>query len=48
MTTRGQKPRRTRDKGSWVRSSYVICDVENAKKHGTGEKRKQREEEQKE
>jgi len=48
VITRGQRLRRTRDKGSWIRSSCVIYSVEDAKKHGNREKRKQQEEEQKE
>jgi len=48
VITRGRRPRRTEDKGSWIRNSCVICSVEDAKKHRTGEKKKQQEEEQKE
>jgi len=48
MTTRGQKPRKTKGKGFWVRSRCVICDAEGAKKHRIGETERQNAEEQKE
>ena len=46
VTTREQRRRITRDKDSWKRSNCVIYSVEDVKKHGIGEIKKWKREEQ--
>jgi len=46
-TTKGRKHKRIGDRGSWGRSSCVICGAEDVKRHGIREIEKLRKEEQK-